>query len=121
MRTSWETIRIEAPYRPPEVPIVTFPPSPVHLRIMGPDETEATEDLGFPTDCPVDVTCSQDEEMGPGPSTPPPRGPSVTLSRGPTTTFFLGPSTTLSTGKAMEWESEPSDDEESTGQLTNFT
>ncbi|XP_044316698.1 uncharacterized protein LOC123037911 [Drosophila rhopaloa] len=81
MRTSWETIRIEAPYRPPEVPIVTFPPSPVHLCIMGPDETEAAEDLGFPTDCPVEVTYSQDEEMGPGPSTSLPRGP--TTSRPP--------------------------------------
>uniref|UniRef100_A0A6P4FP04 Proline-rich protein 36-like n=1 Tax=Drosophila rhopaloa TaxID=1041015 RepID=A0A6P4FP04_DRORH len=62
--------------------------------------------------------------MGPGPSTSLPRGPSATLSRGPTTTFSFGPSTTQDesgprrypTGKAMEWESEPSDDEESTGQ-----
>jgi len=65
IKTSWETIQIEAPYRPPDDPIMTFPPSPVHLYIMEPDETEVAEDLGVQTDWSVDLTCTQDEEMGP--------------------------------------------------------
>jgi len=88
---------------------------------MGPDETE---DLGVQTERSVDLTCEQDEEMGPGPSTALAREPSTTLSLGPFTTLSLETSTTQDepgpprypTGKAMEWESEPSDDEENTEQ-----
>ncbi|KAI8033471.1 hypothetical protein M5D96_013769 [Drosophila gunungcola] len=41
-RTNWEMVQVEAPYRPPDDPIVSFPTSPVHLCIMGPDETNET-------------------------------------------------------------------------------
>jgi len=32
---------------------------------MGPDETEVAEDLGVQTERSVDLTCTQDKEMGP--------------------------------------------------------
>jgi len=53
---------------------------------MGPDETEVAEDLGVQTERSVDLTCTQDEEMGPGPPTAPSRGPPTTLSLGTSTT-----------------------------------
>jgi len=31
IKTSWEMIQIEEPYRPPDDPIVTFPPSSARL------------------------------------------------------------------------------------------
>jgi len=67
IKTSWETIQIDAPYWPSDNPIVTFPPSTVRLYVMGPDETEEAEDLRVQMEHPVDLTCTQDEEMGPGP------------------------------------------------------
>jgi len=36
INTSWETIQIEAPYRPPDDPIVTFSPSPYACTSWGP-------------------------------------------------------------------------------------
>jgi len=116
IKTSWETIQIEAPYRPHDDPIVTFPPSPVRLYVMGPDETEVAEDLGVQTERSVYLTCTQDEEMGPGPPTALSRGPSTTLSLGTSTTQDEPSPQRYPTGKAIEWESEPSDDEENTRQ-----
>ncbi|KAI8033608.1 hypothetical protein M5D96_013638 [Drosophila gunungcola] len=64
-RTNWEMVQVEAPYRPPDDPIVSFPTSPVHLCIMGPDETNETEGTDTRGDRPtVDLTSPQDEEMG---------------------------------------------------------
>ncbi|XP_070854133.1 uncharacterized protein [Drosophila suzukii] len=107
---------IEAPYRPHDDPIVTFPPSPVRLYVMGPDETEVAEDLGVQTERSVYLNFTHDEEMGPGPPTALSRGPSTTLSLGTSTTQDEPSPQRYPTGKAIEWESEPSDDEENTEQ-----
>jgi len=83
---------------------------------MGPDETEVAEDLGVQMERSVDLICTQDEEMGPESITAHSRGPSTTLPLGISTTQDEHSSPRNPTGKAMEWESEPSDDEENTEQ-----
>ncbi|KAI8033031.1 hypothetical protein M5D96_014215 [Drosophila gunungcola] len=90
IKTILETIQVEEPYRPPDDPFETFPHTP--------DETKAAKGLGVQTEGPVDLTSTQNKEMGPGPSTTLSREPSTTFSLGPSTKFFRGPSTTLSLG-----------------------
>jgi len=106
--------RTEAPYRPPDDLIVTFPPSPVRLYIMRPDETEIAEDLGVQRERSATSPTRRTKRWDRG---RPPRSlvgrQRRSLSNRPQRSL-AGPR--YPTGYAMEWNSEPSDDEEKTEQ-----